>query len=74
MRVVLALLLLLAVFLSGVWDLIVVAKGHPEDTVSVTLHQWSLLYPILPLAVGIIVGHIFWPNVGLITVPINRLP
>ena len=61
MRVVLAISLLVVCFLAGVWDIVAVARGTPLDTVSRTLQTWSLDYPILPLIVGILLGHIFWP-------------
>lgn len=65
MRVVLAFTFLLVTFAVGVWDIYAVAKGRPEDTVSVTLHAWSIIYPILPLAIGLVIGHIFWPTVSV---------
>lgn len=65
MRFVLAAALLVIVLCAGIWDIYVTAKGQPLETVSVVLHQWSLMYPVLPLLVGVIIGHIFWPNVGV---------
>lgn len=62
MRYWLAASLLVIVLLAGVWDIWVTASGTPEETVSAVLHQWSLAYPVLPLALGIILGHIFWPH------------
>lgn len=53
--------LLAVCFGAGVWDVVAIAKGSRE-TVSSVLHEWSLLYPVLPLAVGLLLGHIFWPN------------
>lgn len=65
MRYVLALGMLMSAFIAGVWDVYMIANGKSDDTVSRTLHEWSLLYPILPLAIGILFGHIFWPQVGV---------
>jgi len=34
--------------------------GH-EYTVSYVLQSWSKHYPVLPLVIGILMGHLFWP-------------
>ena len=36
-------------------------KG-PENTFSARIYAWSIKYPIVPLAAGILMGHLFWPN------------
>lgn len=61
MRYWLAAGLLLTCTACGLWDVVVVSRGS-RDTVSNVLHEWSLMYPILPLAIGLLLGHIFWPN------------
>lgn len=61
MRVILATLLILVTAFCGLWDVIAVSKGNINDTVSRTLQDWSLMYPVLPLALGVVLGHIFWP-------------
>jgi hypothetical protein len=63
MRTLLSIALIVAALLVGVWDVIAVSRGQPRDTVSDTLYAWSARFPILPLAVGIIIGHVFWPMV-----------
>lgn len=62
MRHLLAFSLLLIIFLAGVWDIVAVARSQPSDTVSTILQQWSILFPVLPLMTGILLGHIFWPT------------
>lgn len=31
-------------------------------TISFTLLEWSRQYPVIPLVIGIPLGHVFWPN------------
>lgn len=61
MRYVLAAGLLGLVVLAGLWDIWVTSRGNANETVSAVLHSWSLQFPILPLIVGLLLGHIFWP-------------
>jgi len=55
MSTFLALLLVGVHITVYVWD---VCK--PDDTVSKALTSWSYSYPIFPLMVGVLMGHIFW--------------
>lgn len=57
---ILAIALIILAALIGAWDVIQVSKKHPEYTVSNVLQGWSKDYPILPLTLGVILGHIFW--------------
>jgi hypothetical protein len=59
---ILALCLLVMFLLVGVWDIYVQAKGEPENTVSNLLGVWSQNYPMLPMVMGILVGHLLWPR------------
>jgi hypothetical protein len=43
------------------WDIFVLAKHRPEDTVSSILSQWATQAPVFAVAVGLVLGHIFWP-------------
>ncbi len=65
MRYFLAVAMLLIAFACGAWDVFMIATNRSDDTVSRTLHEWALLYPILPLAIGLLFGHIFWPQMGV---------
>jgi hypothetical protein len=40
----------------------VVALLFRLPTISLTLLEWSREYPVIPLAIGIPLGHVFWPN------------
>jgi heme/copper-type cytochrome/quinol oxidase subunit 2 len=62
MRVLLALILNSLLLGIGVWDVVAITRSRPEDTVSGLLYSWSLMYPILPLVIGVLIGHVFWPH------------
>jgi len=57
---ILAIALIMVAAACGVWDVLAAGYGHPEATVSECLIQWSRQWPILPLTVGVIIGHVFW--------------
>jgi hypothetical protein len=57
-----AFLLLSIVILISVWDIVAVYRGRPQDEVSHILQSWAHMFPILPLVVGILIGHVFWPT------------
>lgn len=56
-------LLLLGV-LASVWlfDLYAGVHQEPAQTVSATLLEWSRRWPMLPFAIGVLIGHLFWPS------------
>ena len=45
----------------GAWDVWAIFGGNGLRTVSSYVITWSETYPVLPLAVGVLVGHLFWP-------------
>lgn len=57
----LAFSLLVALFVSGAWDVYAYGYLSPAATVSSVVHGWSREFPILSVAVGILIGHLFWP-------------
>jgi len=61
-NVALSLFFVLAVFVVYLFDVAAVIRGSPDDSVSKVLLTWSQRFPILPLCVGIVIGHLFWPN------------
>lgn len=65
-RLILAGLLLVVALAIGAWDIYVTARGETDATVSRTLWDWGRLYPILPLAIGVILGHCFWPQIAYV--------
>lgn len=63
---VLFLVLTASIFVAvGIWDVVNVNRGNPDQTVSSILREWSGSYPILPCLFGFVVGllfaHLFWP-------------
>lgn len=62
MKVYLSLAFLVVIAAVWVYDTIAGVRGKPLETVSATLLEWSQTWPILPLAVGIVLGHLFWPS------------
>jgi len=60
-RVVLASLVHVVLLLIAAWDLTAAATNHPELSVSALTQRWAIENPVLPLAVGVIMGHLFWP-------------
>jgi hypothetical protein len=61
MNVAVALLFMAVFVIVGAMDLLTVYRTNDTETVSSVLANWSQCFPILPFAVGVIVGHIFWP-------------
>jgi hypothetical protein len=59
---ILAVILLAVVFGVGAWDVAAISLGRPRETVSNVLQGWAMSFPVLPLAVGVILGHVFWPH------------
>ena len=56
----LALSLIAVVAAVGVWDCCVLFVMQRTCTVSAVIRWWSREYPIIAVAVGALVGHIFW--------------
>lgn len=67
MRIWLAVGLLVSALIVGVWDIYATARGEPGNTVSATLYDWAVQFPVLPFALGVITGHLLWPHIP--TVP-----
>lgn len=44
------------------WDIWVAVNDTPGDTISELALAFAGKHPILPFAVGVIVGHLFWPQ------------
>ncbi len=59
---ILALLFLAVTAVVSVWDIIAFALGHGEETVSDIIGRWSREFPMLGVAIGVLIGHLFWPR------------
>jgi hypothetical protein len=55
-------LLIVSIFFFVIYDLIVMAISGREATISYDVLALSHQHPVIPLAVGIILGHLFWPQ------------
>ena len=66
-NVIVALLLLLSFVVVGVWDIYANFGLPPGQTVSWVLQDWSRQWPVLPLVMGLLLGHLLWPRGGLPT-------
>ena len=45
-----------------VWDLYVAFSPEPGDTISEVLLWTAQRHPVLPFVVGVVCGHLFWPQ------------
>ena len=46
----------------GLYDVFAALFLPPDSTVSAIVLDLAKRYPILPLLVGIVLGHLFWPQ------------
>lgn len=44
------------------WDVFAELRWGYEGTISHDVLQAALKYPLVPLAVGVVLGHLFWPQ------------
>lgn len=44
------------------WDIYVAVEPTPGDTISEVLLGWAMQHPIIPFAIGVVCGHLFWPQ------------
>lgn len=59
-KVSLAVLLHIIVVVIMVWDMVALAMHRPDHTISSIVRDWSYSAPILPFAIGMVIGHLFW--------------
>lgn len=45
-------------------DFFLYKKGGDAGTISDRTAVWSMKYPIIAVLAGILIGHLFWPNMG----------
>jgi len=56
-------IIIAVVAIIGAWDVFVVLiMGKPEATISAVLLQLTKENPIIAFMLGVVVGHLFWPN------------
>lgn len=54
--------LLIFIAIIGVYDLWVGNSFGWQLTVSYQIQVWSEKWPVLPLLVGLVLGHLLWPT------------
>jgi hypothetical protein len=44
------------------WDIYVASDGIAGDTISEIMLKVAKDHPIVPFALGVVIGHLFWPQ------------
>lgn len=55
-------IMLAAVAVLVGWDIFVAATPEEGDTISEILLDWSRTTPIISFGLGVVSGHLFWPQ------------
>jgi hypothetical protein len=61
-RIIVAAILLAALASAGAWDIFSAYRGYESSTISEVVQDWSTRWPVLPLLIGVLLGHLFWPS------------
>jgi len=61
MRIVLSLGVLVLLVVVWIFDVVAAMRGDTINTVSSTLRDWSIRFPVLPFTAGVLTGHVLWP-------------
>ena len=57
------LILVATAILLLVWDIYVAYfNDEKNDTISSIVYRSALQHPLLPFGIGVIMGHLFWPQ------------
>lgn len=57
-----AIILLACISICVIWDVFVAWNPIPKDTISEETVAFVMNHPTVPLLVGFIMGHLFWPQ------------
>jgi len=49
------------------WDVLAILYSSNESSISSIMYDFSRKHPIIPLAVGVLIGHFFWPVILEVT-------
>lgn len=60
-EVAIAWVLLAVLFVILVYDFVAAMYGPANATVSSYVQSLSVRFPVVPLLVGLVIGHLFWP-------------
>ena len=50
------------IIVIAIYDIYALISGGQSATISSILFNDSKVAPMIPLAFGVLIGHIFWPN------------
>jgi hypothetical protein len=59
-RTITQIFILVTIAIWVVWDIVVYSKFGNPSTISATVWRYSWHLPSIPLAVGILIGHLFF--------------
>lgn len=62
-RVATQIILLVVAALLGIYDVWAISTSGYDASISVIIVDWSRQLPILPFAIGVLAGHLFWPQI-----------
>lgn len=54
--------LIVSPLVIALFDIVVVQYGGVEASISRELYEYACVYPIIPFALGVVCGHLFWGN------------
>ena len=60
-KITIGLLVGAAAVLIG-WDVWAVINPATDDTISEILFATAMQHPVIPFALGVVFGHLFWPQ------------
>jgi hypothetical protein len=55
-----AIILVIVAGLLIVWDIYLAAAPPTGDTISEVIRDFAYRHPIIPFAIGVLIGHWFW--------------
>lgn len=58
-KITVAVMAICAAALIG-WDIVVAANDTPGDTISEITLAFAMRHPVIPFAVGVLMGHLWW--------------
>jgi len=61
-KLVTVIVMVVAVIVLIVWDIVVAVNPTPGDTISEITLNFARNHPVVPFIVGIVCGHLFWPQ------------
>lgn len=61
-RLATIIILVVTAILLIVWDIVVAANPVAGDTISEITLAFARKHPVVPFIMGVIMGHLFWPQ------------